>query len=648
MTEPSVRQAPLSRKLLLLGALPSVVMFIVLMGFFTSARLDDARQNLLDSGQMQADNLAPALEYPVVAGNRAALEKILNQSLKHSNADWVRVTDVLGHEIGRVSAPGITPGIPDDRYLTFRAEILQQPLELGAGQPNEWFELEYGFESGALRVGTVEVGVDPATLETKRQDVLWTSVTVGLALLAFTMILIRHFLGGVLAPVYGLSERIRQLMQRNYQLAPVHQRGSSREIIEIETNLNSLSEQLAELRDGRDRVLSASETARQRAEQASQAKSEFLATMSHELRTPLSGVLGMVDLIQEEPLSQRQRDYLVTARQSTEDLLTVITDILDYARMDSGNLELEHREFDLRTVISNCTASYRHMAEQHGLLLNISFFGDWPEPTLVIGDSGRLRRVLAGLLDNAIKFTGDGYINIQASCLPLDDNCVTLTCSVNDSGKGIPTERLPDIFNSFEQLESGDSRGYGGTGMGLALVQRLVELMGGHIQVETDLGRGSSFRFELPFELAPVGPAEHSAWPAEARLADNETARALVVEDNPVNQRVASALLTRLGFRTETAENGQQAVDMVRRNHNGYDVILMDCQMPVMSGYEATRHIREWEQRNGQAGIPIIALTADVLPGTEATCLENGMNGYLAKPVRKERLRELLSRWIHL
>ena len=637
---------PLSRSLMLLGALPAVIMFLVLMVFFTSERLEDARRDLADSGQLLADSLAPALEYAVVAGNTRALDQILPQSLRRSKVDWIRVTDVTGVQLGFVGEGPTEPGGPFPGYQVYQAEILQQPVEMGSERLMEWFEPDYGFGGGSLRVGMVQVGVDDDVLLARRQDILWTSLAVGGALLLLTMLIINHFLATILAPIRDLAGRIRDLTSGDYRERPVNSHQTSREVAEIEEQLNQLASHLADLKTARDQTLAASENAREKAEMASQAKSEFLATMSHELRTPLNGVLGMVDLIQEEPLTHRQRDYLNTARQSTEDLLIVIGDILDYSRMDGGTLQLDHQEFDLRELITNCTATYRHLAEQQDLALNLTFFGDWPDTPRVIGDPARLRQVLACLTDNAIKFTGDGFINIQAGCFALEDNCIILNCSVSDSDSGIPAERLPDIFNSFEQLDAGNSRLYGGTGLGLSLVQRLVELMGGHIQVETDLGKGSSFRFELPLELADR--AAHPEPVPSARPPLDRVSQALVVEDNPVNQRVAAVMLTRLGFQTDSASNGKEALDKVTSNHSGYDVILMDCQMPVMDGYEATRYIREWEQGNGQTGTPIIALTADVLPGTEKTCLECGMNDYLAKPVRKENLRETLSRWIQL
>lgn len=641
------RPVSLTRKLLLLGAAPAIVMFIVLMVFFTSARLDDARKDLADSSQMLADSLAPAVEYAVVSGNTASLEQILSQSLRRSRAQWIRVSNVVGEEVGFVSTDDPGNISAEETFDVFESEILQQPLDLGEDRQTEWFEPNYGFGSGALRVGTVQVGVNKAQLAARRQDILWTSLAVGFSLLLFTLLIVKHSLNSIVSPIHGLSRRVAKLTNREYEEVEVGLAGATRETRELEESLNALSRHLRNLKASRDETLASSEKARERAEMANRAKSEFLATMSHELRTPLNGVLGMIELVTDEALSARQKDYLQTARQSTEDLLTVINDILDYSHIDRGTLELDNREFDLKELITNCTASYRHVAEQQGLALSTKFIGDWPDRLLVLGDSPRLRQILAGLIDNAIKFTGDGFIKVQASFFSLEDNCLVLNCTVSDSGCGIPVERIHDIFNSFEQLDTGDSRSYGGTGMGLSLVQRLVELMGGHVKVETDIGKGSQFRFELPFELANRVDHVEAAEQGPVKTG-GEQARALVVEDNMVNQRVATALLRRLGFETDAAANGEEALDLVRTNHSGYDVILMDCQMPVMDGYETTRCIREWEKSNGQGGTPIIALTADALPGTETSCREAGMNDYLAKPVRKEHLRTVLSRWIRV
>lgn len=643
------RPTPLSSKLLTLGVVPAVIMFVVLMVFFTSARLEDARRDLAGSSQMLADSLAPAVEYAVVSGNTETLEQILAQALNRSRAQWIRVSDVMGDEVGFVS----TGGEPDESlhtYEVYESEILQPPIQLGTGHASpDWFEPDYDFGNSSLRVGSVEVGVSGDSMAAIRQDILWTSLVVGLALLLFTLLIVKQSVTSIMEPVRGLSERVNELIRRNYQQATPSRHRNTREIYDLEMKLNELALHLQELQNTRDSVLRNSERAREKAEAANKAKSEFLAVMSHELRTPLNGVLGMIELTGDDPLSGKQEEYLQTAKQSTEDLLTVIDDILDYSRLDRGLLELETREFDLKGLISNCTASYRHEASLGGLNLQEKFIGEWPDNPLVMGDPHRLRQVLASLIDNAIKFTGDGTILVNANWFAMEEHCMVLNCTITDSGSGIPAERLYDIFNTFQQLDSSTSREAGGTGMGLPLVQRLVELMGGHVHVESDPGIGSSFRFEVPFELKTEQPVS-APLPEKLRKppAKSQTAKALVVEDNLVNQRVTRAMLARLGFDTNTAGNGKEALELIRTTHEGYDVILMDCEMPIMNGYDATRFIREWEQSNGQTGTPIIALTANAMPGTEEACKDCGMNDYLAKPIRKDTLRATLARWIRI
>ncbi|MEX0604422.1 MAG: ATP-binding protein [Marinobacter sp.] len=656
MTPTNRSRRSLSRQLLWLGALPAIVMFLVLMTFFTSARLDDARKDIYSSSQVLADNLGPAVEYAVVSGNEQALDQILQQSIRRSDVEWIRVLDVMGTQVGFVSRTnGESPIEEHDGIQIFESAILQQPLSMQSEDRIAWFEPDYNLGSGALRAGTVEVGVSDRRLETRRSDIIWSSLGLGIALLIFTLLVVNQMLARVIEPVIGLSERVKELMKREYHPSQISHRGTSAEFVELEQNLNALSAHLANLKVSQAQTLSISESARERAETANLAKSEFLAVMSHELRTPLNGVLAMLELVSEEPMTGRQRDYLVTARRSTEDLFTVISDILDFSRLDRGMLVLDFHEFDLRELVANCTATFRHSADQQGLTLTACFEGVWPTPTAFVrGDAPRLRQVIACLLDNAIKFTDEGDVTVTSEWLTLEDGYMILNCEVKDSGAGIPSERMKEMFDSFEQLDNSHSRQPGGTGIGLALVQRLVELMGGHIRVETDLGIGSAFRFELPFEIvepinAPPARAPATLLPnPEAASASRLSTRALVVEDNPVNQRVATALLTRLGFETDAVDNGQQALERVRASHDNYEVILMDCHMPIMDGYETTRSIREWEATAGLRSTPIIALTADALPGTEAACHEAGMNDYLAKPVRKENLRKVLSRWLHL
>lgn len=655
----------LNRQLLLLGALPAALMFVGLMLFFTTARLSDARADLFTGTQVMADNLAPALEYAVVSGNLDVLQQVIDRAMSNGGVEWIRVTDVLGNEIGAVYHPDVDPGaLPVSGLHRFDSDILQLPLELGNGGRMEWFEPEYRLNGGALRLGSVEVAVSERVLQEKRFDIMLTSGVVGISLLVFTLLLVNRMLTPVIEPIRGLSERVKELIARNYRDTGPPDRKRVAEIAELEINLNALSEHLAQLKESRDHTLAVSEGARQKAEAANLAKSEFLAVMSHELRTPLNGVLGMLDLVSEGRLSQRQQDYVETARRSTEDLLTLINDILDYSQLDQGTLRLSHSRFDPARLVANCVASFRHLAESQGLRLEHTVENNWPEGAEVRGDATRFRQIVACLVDNALKFSEQGQVTVTLCWHQESADTVFVGCEVTDTGRGIPADRMADIFNGFEQLDSSSSRPNGGTGIGLALVQRLVELMGGHIRLTSTPGKGSCFRFEVPFDR-PAEPdtttsdqatavANHpdlATAPAVAGAGKRSApaACALVVEDNLVNQRVARALLERLGFAAEAVTNGEEALASVRaRQGEHYAVILMDCQMPVMDGYSATRAIREWEQEQRLKPVPIIALTADALPGTEGACHEAGMNDYLAKPVRKEQLRQVLSRWVPL
>lgn len=659
MKQAAAPKRSLGNQLMLLGALPAILMFVGLMVFFTHARLSDARQELFNSTQTLADNLAPAMEYAVVSGNREVLADMLEQAAARTRLEWIRVTDVLGNEMGFVGSDEIRQWPGENHEIAgvhrFTSDILQLPVSLGDNN-EQWFEPDYRPSGGALRVGSVEVAVSEQRLTEKRTDILLTSGVVGVSLLVFALMLVNRLSASLLEPIRTLADRVLQMTHRDYrQTRPTGTR--VREIAQLEENLNHLAANLGQLQQSRDQTLAQSESAREKAESASQAKTEFLAVMSHELRTPLNGMLAMVDLVSDEPLTSRQVDYLKTARHSTEDLLTLINDILDVSRLDQGKMLLDSRPFNPQTLAGNCLASFRHAAEQQGLALKLSFTGPWPEHAEVAGDPVRYRQVLASLLDNAIKFSDKGTIEVTMNWHQEEDDCAFVTCEVRDNGPGIPADQLSRVFNSFEQLDSSPSRSTGGTGIGLTLVQKLVEFMGGHVGLSSDTESGSSFRFEVPFELAS-SPDDSAPLPRRSdrsledrqpsEAANAEAPRALVVEDNPVNQRVARTLLDRLGFETDAVANGREALDTVTDSPNPYTIILMDCHMPVMDGFAASQAIRDWERRENRRETPIIALTADVLPGTETSCHEAGMNDYLPKPVRKHQLRSVLARWVPL
>ncbi|MEW6136042.1 MAG: response regulator [Bacteroidales bacterium] len=416
-------------------------------------------------------------------------------------------------------------------------------------------------------------------------------------------------------------------------IVPEILRGKVRLFLEMHNQRRQLEQLVEELRHTQQQLIEE----RDRAEAATRAKSLFLASMSHEIRTPLNGIIGIVNILKQTTDPIKVAEYLEIVEISADNLLSIINDILDFSKIESQQLELENIPFHIEEEIQNVVKLLHFKATEKGLLLKAEIPGNIP--SCVLGDPVRFKQILINLVNNAIKFTEKGFIEVSATLHDLPPDQCVIYCAVKDTGIGITEEGKLRLFREFSQTDKSISRRFGGSGLGLAISKKLVEMMQGEIGVESEYGKGSTFWFTVTFGRCDT---HHTPGKTHSEISTGVSRHKniLLVEDNVINQKVALFALQKMGHFVDVAENGEICLQKVKEKD--YDVVLMDVQMPIMDGYTATQRIRAWEKETGRKPLRIIAMTANAEKSERTYCLSIGMDEYISKPFKPERLAALL------
>ncbi|NVO04925.1 MAG: response regulator [Rhodoferax sp.] len=611
-------------RFLLAAVLVEAIMLTLLVT--NSLRLMNAY--LVEQVEQHARQIIPILSAATVAPmaqrDYATVQSVLDESLSQKGVSYLIVLDTQKNRVA-------SSGWPSDQALP----DADKGFELALKAANPVHHVQTPILMFGQRLGTLYMGMDLSHILAARQALLTQGSLIALGELLLSTVLLMVLGLWLTRHLVDLTRASREVTAGNLSPAPVNE--GHDELGQLGAAFNTMSRTIKQRMQ--DLV-----QAKEQAEQSNQAKSEFLATMSHEIRTPMNGIMGMTDLVLDTPLNEEQRELLQVVKSSATSLLNIINEILDFSKIEAGKVDLESIEFDLEQLLRHCLAPLRVRAQTKGLDIRTESAGTMD--TYLVGDPNRLRQVLTNLVGNAIKFTAEGLVTVGWEQLPEKPHVYRFW--VRDTGIGIPPEKQRSVFEAFTQADSSTTRTYGGTGLGLTISSTLVRLMGGEISLVSAVNQGSTFEFTVPFKpgramALPADAAPRPTGPAAAQAQDagRTGLRVLLVEDPPINQKLAISLIERSGHQVTLAQNGEEGLQAAMQQ--AFDLVFMDMQMPVMDGLEATRAIRAFEASQHRPRVPIVAMTANAMPSDRKACEDAGMDGFLSKPFKANELRALLA-----
>lgn len=661
-----MRRWGIRKKVLVVTLVPTLLTTLMLGLFFTYSWVNNIESLLQDRGESLSRQLSAGSEYGLFTANRSLLSSLSNALLEEQD---VRSITFFDSEHNRLLHTG--PGSSDDigkdtltgeeavRVTRADSTVFVTPVYLQDLMIESMLDPDSRQNVGAGKkpIGWVTVEMSHIRTEKETYKALLISLLLVLGGVLLSLMIALRMSRSFTDPVFELNEAVAKLKEGKLDTRVYTRAGP--EFEQLESGLNAMAGELskaqAEMQQNIDQATEdlreTLETieiqnieldfARKEALEASRIKSEFLANMSHEIRTPLNGIIGFTELLLKSPLPRQQRDHLSTIRKSSEILLTIINDILDFSKIEAGKLILDRIPFQLRDIVEEVMVMLAPAAHSKNLDLVPLVYNDVPDN--IMGDPLRVKQVITNLVNNAIKFTQTGEVVLRASLEEEDkeSNRITLRLSITDSGVGLSRAQQQSLFNAFSQADASTARQYGGTGLGLAISKRLVEEMGGKIGLESELGKGSTFWFTLTSELSSNGEAiapKDSLRGERAIYLDQQKTTGLAVDDNDANLKLVMTLLNDCGVVAEGATSGFEALSKARQH--SFDLVFMDLQMPGMDGVETTERLRSLDGASHRT--PIIALTAHALAEEQDRLIQQGFDGYLAKPISNSQLIDII------